>query len=95
MAYYCHITAVTRPAPHNLQVQWEMRNGDLVTFDVVEAKNMIGVSIPLTGTAAQRRAAVVSQIQDAFQGFIDRANGADTVLSAAQSLVGVNYPAAP
>lgn len=93
--YYCHITGVTQSNPHNLQIQWEMRSGDLVTFAVVESGNMIGVSIPLTGTGPQRKAAIVAQLQSAFQNFIDQASGADAVLTAAQTLVGMNFPVAP
>jgi len=93
--YYCHINGVSQPSPHNLQILWEMRNGDLADFVVVEAGNMLGVSIPLTGSAASRKATVVAQLQSSFQDFIDRANAADVVLAGARQLIGVNYPAAP
>jgi len=95
--YYAHITDVQRPSPHNLQVVWEMRNGDLVTFATVESGNMLGVQIPTDPalTAQQRRQAVISQIQSAFQSFIDQANGADNILTAAQALIGVNYRVNP
>ena len=95
--FYAHINAV-RVGGGRLQVAWELRNGDLVSFVVVpDMGGEIGVDLTqFTGTAAQKRTALAAQLTATFQGIVGSQTQNTGGLSNVQTaLIGRNIPEAP